>query len=344
MLRRNRKSVLALLLAAVLTLAMLGGCVAKKQVTIVGEVPAPETAAVEAATAPEEAATQQPEQTATPEPQMFPFLEKTGGVTGVSDDPNLIPTSGNEKPTGRYVRVDIACMDGVFSGDHMNTVLKSFQLRDENQTTYPVAFCGFAIAGEFSFDSMEFTIIKPVFDIPVGIEISSLTMLAPGLNEGETIILPLADVPPIQEVSEETEEPETAAPANAEPENVSGLTISEAALSAITESGLYAVPYDESIVFIVNKTTDATVQLQNASDKLLAYRCLMTLDAAQDAQIALQLYQDGVQLLADMTSASLNGGQNTVEVLMKLPESVSGSYRLELRYNGTLVDVQELTN
>ena len=68
------------------------------------------------------------------------------------------------------------------------------------------------------------------------------------------------------------------------------------------------------------------------------------LDAAQDAQIALQLYQDGAQLLADVTSASLIAGENTLEVMMKLPDSVSGSYRLELRYNGTLVDVQELAN
>ena len=341
MLRQGRKRVIALLLATLLLVALLGGCVAKKQLAIEGAAPAPETVETGTTTAPEETANQQPEPTATPEPQMFPFLEKTGAVTGVSDDPNLIPNSGDETASGRYVRVDIACMDGVFTSDHSGALIDTFELRDENSNTYPVEFAGFTAGENFDFDNMEFTVMKPIFDIPIDIEINSLTLLVPGPNEGETIILPLADVPPIQEESEETE---TAAPAETGPESVPGLTISDAAFSAITESGLYAVPYDESIVFIVNQTTDATVQLQDASDKLLTYSCLMTLDAAQDAQIALQLYQDGAQLLADVTSAILTAGENTLEVMMKLPDSVSGSYRLELRYNGTLVDVQEFAN
>ncbi|MPM90947.1 hypothetical protein SDC9_138070 [bioreactor metagenome] len=271
---------------------------------------------------------------------MFPFSGKTAAVTGVSDDPALIANSGGETPSGRYVRVDISCMDGTFTGDHMSMVLKSFSLRDENRNTYPVAFSGFAVAGEFDFDSMEFSVIKPVFDVPANIAINTLTLLAPGENEGETIILPLADVPPIQEQSEEKT---AATTADAAPQSVAGLSLADAAFSAVTEDGLYAVPYDENIVFIVNNTTDATVQLQGASDHLLSYSCMLTLDApVGEARLELRLYQNGAQILSDTTNTALQGGENKLEALFKLQEAVSGNYRLELWYNDTLVDVQEL--
>lgn len=201
----KRKLVFCALLAAALLITLLAGCAAKPEEAAAEAVPAqastPTKAPAPAPTeAPTNAPTAEPTPAPTPEPKMFPWLEQTLGVTGWSDDPDVV-SAVNETPEGKFLCVELTCVGGKFAHDGLKQIMDEFRLRDANKTYYDVQFVGLTIEGSFSLSDMsaaEYSAIKPTFDVPADADPTTFTLCVPTGTAGETIIVRLSDVPPIE--------------------------------------------------------------------------------------------------------------------------------------------------
>ncbi len=178
------RTLVSLLLAALLT-----GCVEKKEANLPGKLEAVAPAAAKESSAP--ATTPEPtrEPAATPKLKLFPWREKTFAVKGATDDASLIDSV--EAPEGKYVRVDLFCMDGEATTADTSQGFRDFSLRDESGADYSMQSILYEIdAGHIAGGN-----ISPIFDVPADVPLNALTFRIPTDTAGETIIIRLADVP-----------------------------------------------------------------------------------------------------------------------------------------------------
>jgi hypothetical protein len=120
----------------------------------------------------------------------------------------------------------------------------------------------------------------------------------------------------------------------ADPVEIDGLGVSDPAVSGCKEDGLYWLPSAGSIVYAVNGTTNGSLQLQSSPPNMLVYSCALTLDSADSAYVEIRVYEDGELLILGGYDVELNEGENSLTAILKLPHDVSGSYRVEMWYDG----------
>ncbi len=179
--------------------ALLAGCAAKTDAGTPADaqaetnVPAQAPAATAAPT-PTPIPTPEP----TPELKLFPWNGHTLCAASVLDDGSI--SMGTTRPTGRFIRLTLDCLDGTISWAELTGQITDFSLRDSNGNDYAALGSGMkTVDGEgFKLDnieSSEYAAIQPIFDIPAGLVLGELTLRVKTETAGETILVRLADVP-----------------------------------------------------------------------------------------------------------------------------------------------------
>lgn len=129
----------------------------------------------------------------------------------------------------------------------------------------------------------------------------------------------------------------------ADPMEIGDLIVLESTLNGCEEGGLYWVPSDADIVYSVNNITNGTLQMQSSPTNLLCFSCdFKRMTSAGSVTIEMRVFEDGELLISGGYDVDLIEGENTLTAFLKLPHDVSGSYRVEMWYDGQPAAVAEM--
>lgn len=128
-----------------------------------------------------------------------------------------------------------------------------------------------------------------------------------------------------------------------DPREIGDLIVLESTLNDCKEEGLYWVPSETNIVYSVNNVTNGTLQMQSSPANLLCFSCdFKRMASAGLVNIEMRVFEDGELLLSGAYDVDLIEGENTITALLKLPHEVSGSYHVEMWYDGQPAAVAEM--
>lgn len=193
-----KRTSIAIVLACLLLVPALTGCVQKKEANLTAAVtvtaaPAEEPAAT-AAPAETPAPTAEPQPTA--EPEMFPWGSHTCGVTHAADA--AADGSGSEQPEGKFVEVGLTSVGGAFTIEDISHMLNDgdFFVRDAAGKEFQLKMVRFGDNSAKGEDGRPlFYLLGLKFDVPPDTVVDGLTLCVKTETAGETIVVSLADVP-----------------------------------------------------------------------------------------------------------------------------------------------------
>ena len=102
-------------------------------------------------------------------------------------------------------------------------------------------------------------------------------------------------------------------------------------------SGMCLVPLSPGGVFVINNVLSESCTITSDAKDLLIADCTVEAEEGMDAELKFELLQKDTQIMSVSLSASLKEGENTIQVLIRLGEPVSGEYVGKLYINGEFI-------
>ena len=150
----------------------------------------------------------------------------------------------------------------------------------------------------------------------------------------------------------ETEEPEEKTEVKTEDKagdktSMAGLATGKVSLREMSMKakgkGMCLVPLDTGAVFVLNNVLTETCTITTDPNDFVSADCTVKAAEGMDALLEFVLLQGDKEVVTAKLSASLNEGENSIQVLIRLGSAASGEYTGRLYVNGELIGESSVT-